>query len=305
MSERMAAKIDGPGLGNLLRGSMTRGQVALLLLLLLLTIGAWGLTLYQARTMGMPMGLSLPEAAPPASSATMEGMAGMSDAVPSEMEGMGEAGWSAAGLVTFVLIWSVMMTAMMLPAVTPMLLLYRTVAARQAKPEGFLRPPLVLAAGYVLVWSAGGVGVYALLRVSSDAASRLSPSERLTWAPLALGAVLVLAGLYQFTPLKQACLRQCQSPVGFLIGHWRAGRWGAARMGVVHGAYCVGCCWALFAVLVATGVMSIAWMLLLTVVVFAEKVLPYGQRTAVVVGLGFVTLGVLVATGVARLPWMT
>ncbi len=296
-----------------------RHQWVLLVLLAVLTVGAWGLTIYQAGTMGMPMGLSLEEAgssrspsmestAPMEPMAGMESMDGMADPAPaadapapSTMEGMAEPSWSVSGLVLFVLVWAVMMTAMMLPAVTPMLLLYRTMADRQAAGHG-LTATFGLAAGYLLVWAAVGLGVYALLRVMSGAASQLESTQRVTWAPLVLGGVLILAGLYQFTPLKHACLRQCQSPVGFLLGHWRTGRLGAVRMGVVHGFYCVGCCWALFAVLVATGVMSLAWMLLLTLVVFAEKVLPFGQRTALAVGVGFIAVGGLVASGLVRLP---
>jgi predicted metal-binding membrane protein len=293
----------------------------LLVLLAVLTVGAWGLTIYQAGTMGMPMGLSLEEAgsggsdpmepmAPMEQMAGMESMDGMADPAqpaaasdPGAMEGMAEPSWSVGGLVLFVLVWAVMMTAMMLPAVTPMLLLYRTMADRQASDGHGLPATLGLAAGYLLVWAAVGLGVYGLLRVVSGAASQLESAQRVTWTPLVLGGVLILAGLYQFTPLKHACLRQCQSPVGFLLGHWRTGRLGAVRMGLVHGLYCVGCCWALFAVLVAAGVMSLAWMLLLTLVVFAEKVLPLGRRTAQVVGIAFLVLGVMVASGAATLPW--
>jgi predicted metal-binding membrane protein len=116
--------------------------------------------------------------------------------------------------------------------------------------------------------------------------------------------VLGLAGLYQLTPLKRVCLDHCRSPFGFVMQHWREGYGGALQMGVVHGLYCLGCCWALFAVLVAAGVMSLAWMLLLTLVVFAEKVLPFGRRASRVVGVAFLVLGVVVAAGVVDLPWI-
>jgi predicted metal-binding membrane protein len=116
--------------------------------------------------------------------------------------------------------------------------------------------------------------------------------------------VLLVAGLYQLTPLKRVCLDHCRTPLGFVASHWRDGRLGALRMGIVHGAYCLGCCWALFAVLVAAGVMSLAWMLLLTLVVFAEKALPQGRRTAAVVGGALVVLGLAVAGGAVPMPWM-
>ena len=113
-----------------------------------------------------------------------------------------------------------------------------------------------------------------------------------------------MAGLYQLTPLKRVCLDHCRSPARVRHAALAGGvRLGALRMGVVHGAYCLGCCWALFAVLVAAGVMSLAWMLLLTLVVFAEKVLPVGRRASRAVGVAFLVLGVVVAAGAIDLPW--
>ena len=143
---------------------------------------------------------------------------------------------------------------------------------------------------------------WALVQWLSDLAGRLGAADRATWAPLALGAVLIVAGLYQLTPLKRVCLDHCRSPFAFVMQHWRDGYGGALRMGIVHGSYCLGCCWALFAVLVAAGVMSLAWMLLLTLVVFAEKVLPGGRRTSQVVGIALLVLGLGVLGGVVNLP---
>ena len=275
--------------------------------LLLLTVGAWAVTISQGRTMDMGMGVVVPDTAlepAPDAMGDMGGAGEMNAMAPAEMEAMTDAGWSLRGLSTFVVAWAVMMAAMMLPAVAPMLLLYRTIATKKQTDGGAFVSTWVLVAGYLLVWTAVGFGVYALLRIVSQLAGQLPAAERQTWAPVALGAILVLAGLYQFTPLKHACLRQCQSPFGFVMSHWRDGTTGALRMGIIHGAYCLGCCWALFAVLVAAGVMSLAWMLLLTLVVFAEKVLPYGKHAAVAVGLTFIALGALVASGAARMPWI-
>jgi predicted metal-binding membrane protein len=162
----------------------------------------------------------------------------------------------------------------------------------------------MLVGGYLLVWTAVGVGVFALSRLGGELAGEFGRAEQQRWGPVALGVILVVAGLYQFTPLKHACLRQCQSPFGFLMGHWRGGNLGAFRMGTVHGLYCLGCCWALFAVLVAAGIMSLAWMLLLTLVVFAEKVLPMARRTAYGVGAAFLVLGILVGGGKVTMPGM-
>ena len=131
-------------------------------------------------------------------------------------------------------------------------------------------------------WSGRRLGpvVWVLVQALSEGAGRLDAAERAAWAPLALGAVLVGAGLYQLSPFKQGCLDQCRSPFVFVMQHWRPGHRGALRMGVIHGLYCLGCCLALTAVLVAVGVMSVPWMLVLTLVAFAEKVLaprpPHG-----------------------------
>jgi len=282
---------------------LAQGQRAILVILVLLTVGAWVLTVYQARTMGMSMGIIARGPAEDGAAGAMDGMGGMGGMAASGLAGTAGAGWSFGGLAAFVVAWGVMMAAMMLPAAAPLLLLYRTVAGgRQADGAAFVST-WILAAGYLLVWAAVGVATYAIIRVGGDVASRLAMVEHRSWASLALGATLVVAGLYQFTPLKRACLRQWPITKPNGDWHWRDGRLGALRMGFVHGAYCLGCCWALFAILVAAGVMSVAWMLLLTLVVFAEKVLPHGQRAAVVVGLAFVALGVFVASGAMVMPW--
>jgi predicted metal-binding membrane protein len=184
-----------------------------------------------------------------------------------------------------------------------MLLLYRTIAAGRRIQGGGVVPTWVFATGYLLVWVGIGVVTWALIQAGSDLAGRLSDADRTTWAPLALGVVLLVAGLYQLTPLKYVCLDHCRSPMGFVMSHWRDGYGGALRMGLVHGLVCLGCCWALFAVLVAAGVMSLAWMLLLTLVVFAEKVLPVGRWGPRTVGVAFVALAVVIAAGGADLPW--
>jgi predicted metal-binding membrane protein len=292
---------------------MERGRQVVLLALVLLTAGAWLLTVHQAQTMDMPMGV-VPRGASVAPGTTapadgmgdmdaMDGMA-MDDAADMASTGMAGAGWSLAGFGTFIVAWVVMMAAMMFPAAAPMLLLFRTVMTQRHAGTGAFVPTWVFAAGYLLVWAAVGVLTWALIQVLSDVAGRLGVDERATWAPMVLGAVLIGAGLYQLTPLKQVCLDHCRSPFAFVMQHWREGYGGALQMGIVHGLYCLGCCWALFAVLVAAGVMSLAWMLLLTLIIFAEKVLPGGQRTSQVVGGALLLLGAVVATGVLRLPWM-
>jgi predicted metal-binding membrane protein len=194
-----------------------------------------------------------------------------------------------------------MMAAMMLPAAAPMIVIFASAQARRERPTAV--PTWIFVAGYLLVWAAAGAVVYVFGQLGSETATLLSSTERTSWAPLALGATLVAAGLYQFTPLKRVCLSHCRSPLAFVAQHWRDGRLGAFRMGVRHGAFCLGCCWALFAVLVAAGIMSLAWMLLLTLVVFVEKVLPQGQRASIAIGVALVALGLLFAIGAVSMPW--
>jgi predicted metal-binding membrane protein len=292
--------------------ALTRDRQILLTLLAIATVGAWALTAYQATTMDMPMGV-VPRAASVAPDATslpegmgdMDAMGGMAmdDAADVAAMGMAGAGWSLAGFVAFVVAWAVMMAAMMFPAAAPMILLFQATAARRKAAGRAFVPTWVFIVGYLLVWTTIGGITWILVQVASDVAGQFDTASRQTWAPLALGSVLGLAGLYQLTPLKRVCLDHCRSPFGFVMQHWREGYGGALQMGVVHGFYCLGCCWALFAVLVAAGIMSLAWMLLLTLVIFAEKILPAGPRVAQATGLAFLVLGAFIAAGAVGLPW--
>ena len=272
-----------------LRLASTVGPIPLTLLVSLIAVTAiaWAFTLYQPFAMSASMGSAMGE---------MEGMA-MEDMAMDSMA----AGWSFAGLLIFVTVWTIMMVAMMLPAAAPMILIF---AAAQARRDRHVAVPTwIFVAGYILVWAAAGLVAYVLDQAFTELGSSHASIDRVTWAPLALGITLILAGLYQFTPLKHVCLRQCRSPWGFVAQYWREGRTGAVNMGVRHGLYCLGCCWALFAVLTAVGMMSIAWMLSLTLVVFAEKVFPYGVRISAAVGAALIAIGLLIASGALQLPW--
>ncbi len=304
--------------------AIERGQRLLLVAIVLLTIGAWAITIYQARTMDMPMGIVLRgigdtaadsvevmSADSPAADTSMAGMdmgdsspADVQSAVSTGMSGMGMVTWTWDSITTFLVAWTVMMVAMMFPAAAPMVLLYHKMASERRNTTETMAGTWVFLGGYLLVWSLAGVVTWVLVQVGIEYGSRLGSSDRDTWAPIALGGTLLIAAAYQFTPLKERCLRQCQSPVGFLMTHWRPGNRGAVEMGFVHGAYCLGCCWALFAVLVAAGVMSLAWMLLLTAIVFAEKVLPAPRWMPQAVGVAFAGLGLLVAGGAFHMPWL-
>jgi predicted metal-binding membrane protein len=218
------------------------------------------------------------------------------------MAGMPAAGLSVMGAAIFVIVWTVMMAAMMLPAAAPMILIYAQAQARRNR--AVFVPTWVFVAGYLLVWLVAGLVVYPLVQWGHDMAFHPVVRGVADWAPLALGGTLIIAGLYQFTPLKRLCLRHCRSPLAFMALHWREGRGGAFRMGIQHGLYCLGCCWALFGILVAAGVMNLAWMLLLTLLVFAEKVLPLGRRLSPIIGLALVVVGSAVAGGAVPAAWM-
>ncbi len=261
--------------------SLGRARRNVLVCLFVLTCGSWALTLYHTIEMDAPVGVAM------SGRMSADGMAGMA------MGGMSAAGWSFSGAVVFVAIWTVMMAAMMLPAAAPMIVIFASAQARRG--QAAFVPAWIFTAGYLLVWLTAGVIVYVVVEIAAGTASDLVAIERDVWAPLALGTTLIAAGVYQFTPIKRVCLRHCRSPFAFVAMHWRDGRLGAVQMGVLHGILCLGCCWALFAVLVAAGVMSLAWMLALTLVIFAEKVLPQARFTSSAVGVALVVLGLAVS----------
>jgi predicted metal-binding membrane protein len=206
---------------------------------------------------------------------TAQRMAGMDEGPGTDL---GAVGW-------FLGVWVVMMAAMMFPSVAPTVALYARMARRRAPAA-----PLVFTAGYVATWTAAGLLAYALF---DGLRSLLGPE--LSWengGRWLAGGTLVAAAAYELTPLKNVCLSKCRSPLGFLLGTWRDGTRGAFEMGARHGAWCVGCCWALMAALFALGVMSLAWMAFVAALIALEKTLP--PRRAVV----FATAGLLLLLGV-------
>jgi predicted metal-binding membrane protein len=216
-----------------------------------------------------------------------------------EMRGMDSGPWTALGGVGWFLgVWVVMMAAMMFPSVAPTVALY----ARISRPRSSLLPWLFVG-GYLLVWAAAGLAAFAVGTVATRALG-----GRLDWdhAGRALsGATLVVAALYELTPLKDVCLGKCRSPLGALLGSWRDGRVGAVRMGARNGAWCVGCCWALMAALFALGVMSVAWMALVAAIIAAEKALPWRRVVTYGTVAVLLTLGVLVLVAPDLLPALT
>ena len=176
--------------------------------------------------------------------------------------------------------WWVMMAGMMLPGALPMTLTFATVNRRRRELGTPYVPTAVFVAGYLLVW-----GAFSLVATAVQWAGMSFSSS------LAGGLVFVAAGLYQLTPLKHACLRRCRSPLAFVLHHWHDGTTGALRMGAVHGAYCVGCCAVLMALLFVGGVMNLLWAAAIAVWVLLEKVLPRGEALARIAGVAAIACG--------------
>ena len=184
------------------------------------------------------------------------------------MQGMDGGAWTDLGTFAwFVGVWVVMMAAMMFPSVAPTVALYSKLTRSRS-----LTAPLVFTSGYLLVWSAVGVLAFAL----AVAGGRLA-GDVLAWdrgGRWVAGVTLLVAAVYELTPLKDVCLGKCRTPLGFLLGSWRDGLLGSLQMGARHGAWCVGCCWALMASLFALGVMSIVWMAVVAGLIAFEKLIP-------------------------------
>lgn len=187
--------------------------------------------------------------------------------------------------LTVILMWWVMMIAMMTPSAAPLVLLYRRVLRHRGNERA--HPALMsafLLGGYLSAWLAFAIGAAALQAILQPAGLI---SGMMLWSKSAMLSAIVLAlvGLYQFSPLKRACLRQCRSPVRFLTAHWRPGIGGSFVLGAHHGVYCVGCCWLLMTLLFVGGVMNVAWIAALSLFVLVEKVLPGGDRVGRALGL--------------------
>ena len=202
-----------------------------------------------------------------------------------EMQGMDGGPWTELGSAGwFLSVWVVMMAAMMLPSVAPTVALYSNLKHTRA-----LGAPLLFTSGYLLVWSAVGLGTYLLARIGAELSGDVLAWDRAgRWVA---GATLLIAAAYELTPLKDVCLGKCRTPLGFLLGNWREGLSGAVNMGVRHGAWCAGCCWALMASLFALGVMSIVWMAVVAGLIAFEKLIP--SRRAATYG----TAAVLIVVG--------
>jgi predicted metal-binding membrane protein len=246
--------------------TLQRERTFILALLLILASASWGMLIWQAGTMhGMDTGLTM---------------------------GMGVA--------LFMIIWVIMMIAMMLPSAAPMILTYARVQRDHELGGRVLMPTVVFLGAYLFIWTLFGALVY----VGALAASGLA--QQIPWLMMNAarigGGILVLAGLYQLTPIKRACLAKCRTPLEFMRTSWRDGSSGAIRMGLAHGLACLGCSWLLFVLLFPVGLMNLAAMALLTALILAEKCLPSGERIARVATLALLLYGMLVIVLPAALP---
>ena len=204
-------------------------------------------------------------------------------------------GTDLGGLGWFVGIWVTMMAAMMLPSITPMVVGY-------ARRTSTTSATAVFVAGYLVAWAGAGLLAYALIE-----GVRELDLGFLAWdesGPYVAGGVILAAALYQLSPLKDGCLRQCRSPK-MLLEHWRPGQVGALRMGLEHGGFCIGCSWALMAALFALGVMSIAWMLVIAALIAIEKLLPWQLVTTGATAAAMAVLGVAIIVAPDQVPWLT
>lgn len=217
--------------------------------------------------------------------------------MPDMIMPVGPPEWTISYLTLMLVMWMAMMTAMMLPSAAPMLLFYDSIARKRATQPTVIGPTSLFALGYLAVWLAFCVGAV-LLQYAFDRTSLLSPMMETTSRTLA-GIILVAAGVYQWTPLKQTCLRNCRSPLDFVVTHWRDGNGGALVMGLIHGAYCLGCCWLLMLLLFVGGVMNFAWIAGIALFVLVEKLAPAGHWIGKVAGLALVVWGATLLASLA------
>ncbi|MEP6943242.1 MAG: DUF2182 domain-containing protein [Betaproteobacteria bacterium] len=197
-------------------------------------------------------------------------------------------GWQPTDLLLVWTMWGFMMAAMMLPSATPMLLSFAAITDRAASAQPAMET-IAFAGGYVLVWGTFSAAV-TLLQWAALEARLITPGMEAS-GPWVAGALLVLAGVYQFTRWKLACLALCRAPMRFLVKYWRSGTRGALIMGVRHGLYCLGCCWALMLLLFVLGVMNLFWIIALALLVLAEKIVPNARWVVRLSGAGFIGWG--------------
>jgi len=216
-----------------------------------------------------------------------------------EMRGMDNGPWTHLGGITwFLSVWIVMMAAMMFPSIAPTVALQARMT-RQRSPV----LPVAFVAGYLLTWTAAGIAALAVGGAVGAVSGGVLEFDRAgRWIA---GGTLVVAAVYELTPLKDVCLGKCRSPLGFLLGSWRDGVTGALQMGMRHGAWCVGCCWALMASLFALGIMSVFWMAVVAGVIAFQKMVPWPRVASYGAAVALAALAGFVLIAPTALPWLT
>jgi predicted metal-binding membrane protein len=262
-------------------GSLARPRTIILVVLLVLSAVGWGLVVWQAAT-----------------------DASMSDSPMSmSMDGDMRSGLELTmGMAppVFLAMWVAMMVAMMFPAAAPMMLLFDRVQRAKREAGRSYVPTAYFVGAYLALWTAFGAIAFALA-VGVDRLAADSDWVSGNWARLG-GVLLIAAGIYQLTPLKQVCLAKCRTPLSFLMTSWRDGKVGAVQMGLLHGVYCLGCCWLLFVILLPLGIMNVAAMVVIALLVFGEKCLSIGHRLAHAAALVLVVYGLIVTVIPDALP---
>jgi predicted metal-binding membrane protein len=214
-------------------------------------------------------------------------------------------GTDPGALGFYVTAWVVMMAAMMFPSIAPMVLMYARIqeGKRERGQNAQAGATALFVAGYLVTWTVAGLLGFAVIK-----GGRALEIDALSWSeagPYVAGGVIVAAAIYQLTPLKDVCLRKCRDPFMFVLTAWRPGRAGALRMGIEHGRWCVGCCWALMAALFALGVMSVGWMVFIASLIATEKLLPWKAAANRGIAVLLLALGLAVAFVPADVPGLT
>ena len=263
-----------------LEQALRRDRAVVVVAILIIAAIAWAYTVYLTGAgMGMGDGMGMSMA--------------MADMRP----------WTATDFGLMFVMWAVMMVAMMAPSAAPMLLMFAAVNRKRRDLEAPYVPTGIFLAGYAIVWTgfaaAATIGNWGLHQ-----ASLLSSMMGVATSGYLGGALLLAAGVFQWSPLKYSCLKLCRTPMGFLMTSWREGHRGALRMGLEHGAFCLGCCWALMLLLFVLGVMNLVWIAALAAFVLAEKVVPMGERVSKITGVLLVGWGVwaIVTSAMRSLP---
>ena len=252
-----------------LESAVKRDRLIVLAALIGITFLAWSYMAYEAHAMDHT---------------------GVCSCAGMKMSGPDTSAWSTTTLLPLFLMWSEMMVAMMVPSAAPMILTFALVQRKRRELARPFVPTTIFLLGYFAVWT-GFSALAAIAHWGLHARALLSPMMVNT-SPLLGGILLVGAGIFQWTPLKNACLTHCRSPLSFLMTDWREGKYGAFAMGLKHGAYCTGCCWILMALLFVAGVMNLWWIAVIAVFVLLEKVAPRGWFVGKAAGVALAAWGV-------------